>query len=164
MFRGISLGSYSFKRILGVVFVLLAGGLFAYGLALYKSFYFLSGPDVSSVCFILSSVFLVLGLFFFFDVFANESADGVKALVLLGLSFILFVSGIVCATYYYVYFDLEHAELRSIPGEGHTREKAWFVPAVNVYPYSELAGYLLLISAILFFAGLIMKFRSSHAL
>lgn len=164
MFEGVSLGFHSFKRILGVIFILLAGGLFVYGLALYQSFYYLSGPVVSSVCFILSSVFLVLGLFLFFDVFVNETADGVKALVVLGLSFILFVCGIVCGSYYYVYYDWDRAEWRSVPGEGDKIDKALFVPAVNVYPYGEFSVYLLLISVMLFFAGLIMKFRSSHVL
>lgn len=164
MFEGVSLAFHSFKRVLGVIFILLAGGLFAYGLALYQSFYYLTGPVVSSVCFISSSVFLVLGLFLFFDVFANETAEGVKALAVLGLSLILFVSGVVCGAYYYVYYDLDRAEWRSVPGEGHTRDKVLFVPAVNVYPFSELSVYLLLISVILFFAGLVMKFRSSHVL
>jgi len=154
---------YSLKKVFGVVFILLSLLLFGYGFAVYRAFYYLSGPVVSSVCFILSSVFLVLGLFLFFDVFANETREGVKALIVLGLSFILFVSGIVAGTYYYVYYDWDHAEWRSVPGE-RGRQWTWVVPAVNVYPYSELSQYLLLVAAVLFVVGLIMKFRSSHVL
>jgi len=153
---------YSRKKILGTILIFSAICLFSYGLSIYLPFYYQTGPVVSSICFIASSIFMVFGLFLYFDIFTNETKEGKKAMFILGLAAILFVSGIVLGTYYYVEYDWENASLRSVPGEEHSRTQVWVVPAINIYPYGELSLYLLLISAILFVVGVIVKFKVSH--
>jgi len=151
-------------KIVGVVLLFVAGALFVYGLFIRLPLYLMEEPTQSSLSFILSSIFLFCGLFFYLDIPKNYTRNGMAAVLVLGASFVLFTTAVVLAGHYYAEYDLEHGRYVNVPTEGLRKAKAWLYDIIYVYPYATVSIQLFAASIVCFVAGLLLKFRDSHLL
>jgi hypothetical protein len=148
-------------KIVGVVSLAIAGSLLAYGVLIRLPSYYLVGPDVSSISIILSSVFVVCGFVFYFDVPSTTSRQGKIAATVLGASLVMFVTAVVLGAYYWWDYEYDLGRWVSVPAEGRARQTVWVVPMKYVYPYATLSTELFIVSVACFLTGLVLKFRDS---